>query len=33
MMILYIAAGAFVLGGGLVFISNLASGKSQSRYY
>jgi hypothetical protein len=33
MLIVYIASGAFVLGGGLVFFSNLASQRSRSRYY
>jgi hypothetical protein len=33
MLILYIASGAFVVGGGLVFFSNLMARKTRSRYY
>ena len=33
MLIVYITACAFVVGGGLVFLSNLASSRSRSRYY
>ncbi len=33
MLILYIATGAFVVGGGLVLISNVLAQRSRSRYY
>lgn len=33
MLILYIATGAFVVGGGLVLISNIFAQRSRSRYY
>lgn len=33
MLIIYIATGAFLVGGGLVFLSNLVSESSKTRYY
>lgn len=33
MLIVYIATGAFIVGGGLVVISNMLSTRSRSRYY
>ena len=33
MLIVYIATGAFVVGGGLILASNIFSQRSKSRYY
>ncbi len=33
MLIVYIATGAFIVGGGLVLISNMMASRSRSRYF
>lgn len=33
MLILYIATGAFIVGGGLIMVSNVFAPRSRSRYY